>query len=478
MPIGVPHTRGNYGPGGGIASDAASRAVLPGSAVRLAGAVKQSSVYLGTGDRCPNCLTDRSQYATNLTASGGYLFEASPASARFDFASPRTIGFQIDVNSTDTGHLYRHGAASPDRLEFSAANTLRVTVNNTVVRTYTVSGLTAARQQLIVAWVTEANPDTSGASDAMQSVLLVWNVSAGTFDQTRFTHAASSTKTQTIVFGADTHPAGTAFSGNITGIFFETRRASATEIANDWVAQRPSVSTVLTDLGDQGLPVLSSAGFGAASQFHGPMAAWCTAATRKIHRRTLSPLWNEAMRITGTLTQAQWDAANDPWIRGAPNANGYRMHLTYFRGYPAPPTASHLWVRVHVRSWAASGEAVPIGVRVYCFNRPPGVLGLEGQDGEVEALESYYVTRVVTSSDSASAGQWVTFDDLLPIARGKTGLHRDWTYLAVAVDVDPSNATLNDSNSRSTVNAVHAVPVYREHLGKIGFGGDGAGVGS
>lgn len=479
--VAVPRTQTGYAlkvPGAFPKAQQGAGFVIPGSVLTLNGRVKPSMRYLANGASCDTCNVDRSQYLTNLTASGGYLFEASPASARFDFSHPKTIGFRIEVNNTDTGHLLRFGSADPDRLEFSAANTLRVTINNSIVRTYTFGTgsaptLGAARHRLIIAWVREANPDTTGASNAVQSWLLIWDLDTGVFDRDYFTHAASTTKTQTIVLGANTHPAGTTFSGVITGIWYENRCASATEVGNDWIAAISSPSTIL-DLEDgrQGLPVLSSAGFGGTSQWHGPMALWCADATRRIYHRLFSPLWNECFRIQSELSQATLDGGTDPWIRGAPGANGSRMHLAWLGMAPVPPTATHVWVRVHLRSYVTGGSPVPIGVRFYSFNRPPGIQGLQGVDDDVEPFVKYHAEEIVTRDDGigSSSGSYV-LKKKLPIARGQTGLHKGWTYLAIGIDVDPNNVSTNDAAARVRVQAVHAVPICcSEGGGGLQFG--------
>jgi hypothetical protein len=425
---------------------------------------KQSTRFLGTGAGIATCGTDRSQRLTNLGVGAGsvVLLEGSPASARFDFSHPRTILFRVTADNNDTGNLFRHGSASPTRLMFSAANTIQCMVNNAVALSYTVTGLGAGAEELVIAWVSEANPDTTGASDAVLSWLYIWNTADGTFDKTRFTHATSTTKTQTAFFGAGDNAGTAVFSGTITGIQFENRLMSATEIAHDWVSALSSPGTSVQN-DDQGLPISSSIGFAAQSAFHGPAAAWACDATRRMKRRLFSPLWNENMRIETEFTQGELDSATDPWIRGAPSANGWRMHLTFLRSYPVPPGATHLWVRVQIRTYVSSADAVPLGCLFYSMNKNPS-------DEGGEALVPYSVQEKVTRDDAATEGSYV-IKAKVPISKDADG----FTWLALAFNIDPDDESTNDNRERVRVRSVHAVPVTVDEQGGLGFGDGGMG---
>lgn len=460
MPVGVPGTITGLALGHPRATDRAIAVAITNSPVASpTGIAKQPTRFLGYGADATACATDQSQRATNLTASGGYLFEASPASARFDIAY-RTMGFRLMVNDSDTGVLYRHGAASPDRLEFSAASTLRVTVNNSVVQTYSVVGLIASRQQVVVAWATQPNPDGTGAGDAALSTLMVWV--GTTFDQVSFTHAASSTKTQTIILGGSTHPAGTPFSGVVNAIWFENGRndlrASATEIAADWVADVAAVTSsahAVTDL--QGLPPEQGVIDGESS-WQGPAHVWCADATRRMERRTLQWLVNERLRIVPAWTATTLTATDD-FIRGAPGDSADRMSIAWLHVAPVPDNCNRIWARVHLRSYVSSGAAVPVRVRLYSFSKPPGSLGLLGGGGGSDPMVSYFCGLTVL--EGYAAGRYAVLGSC-PIARGSSGIRFGKTYLALAIAVDPLGESANDSAARVEIGAIHVVPYYRE----------------
>ncbi|MBK6920476.1 MAG: hypothetical protein IPH07_23955 [Deltaproteobacteria bacterium] len=427
---------------------------------------KQSTRYLARGSSITSCATDLSQYATNLTAGTSVVYESG--TTRFNRGEPRTIGLAVAANNTDTGTLYRHGTGGNlELLQFSSANTIRVYVNNTLVLTYTVTGLGASRDDLIIAWISEANPDTTGASDAVQSWLLVWNTTDGTFDRTRFAHATKTLQSTTAYWGANDSIGTSAFTGTITELWFESRCQSATEIAVDRVETRSEPSSVVEqDSEHQGIPVTPDT-IDSRNYHHGPSLAWAAAATRALYRRTLSPLVNERCRVVPAWT-ASLLTGGDPFIRTPPGATGWAAHLGWLHAAPVSETCTHAWVRVHVRSAVSSGAAVPIGVRLYSHSRPPGSLDLAVDAGSPEPLESYYLEQQFTRDETGGLGEY-TVMGLVPIARGVSGVHEGMTYFSLALRVDPASASANDAAETITVRSIHVVPCVRESAGGLPF---------
>lgn len=425
---------------------------------------KQSTRYLATGASITACDTDRSQYLTDLSVGTNVVYEA--ATTRFNRSAPRTIGVNCTANSTDTGVLYQHGTGGNlERLQFSAANTIQVTVNNATALTYTVTGLDGTRDELVIAWISEANPDTTGAGDAVQSWLLIWNVANSTFDRTRFAHAVKALESTTAYWGASSTIGASAFTGTITGIWFENRLQSATEISADWISSLPAISTDSeTEHEHQGLPVSADMLDLPAGGFHGPSAQWAVDATRRMVRRTLSPLVNHRFRVRHDWSDL--DMASDPFVRGAPGDNSYRLILSTLFAAPIPDTCSHAWVRVHMRSFSHA-SAVPIGVRVYSLSKPLGAIGIAAP-GAVEPLV-YYSTGETVTRDDTGDGEWTVLGHVT-IARG-TGSRDGMSYFAVALNVDPAGVSADDAAARVIVQALHIVPDIR--LGGPPFGGGG-----
>lgn len=419
---------------------------------------KQSTRYYATGASITACNTDLSQRLTNLTVGTNCVYETT--TTRFNYSHPRTILVRCSATSSDTGVLWFHGTGGNlERLRFSAANTIQVTVANATALTYTVSGLGGSAENLVIAWVSEANPDTTGASDAVRSWLLVYNTSDGTFDKSaQFTHVTKPLQSTTGIWGASTTGGGTAFSGTISGVLYENRAMSATEIAADWATTLTAPTTAVEN-DDQGLPVAATSGIGDEGEYHGPAAGWACDATRRMYRRCSSPLYNEPLRIRPTW---QSTTLTGPFWRGIPGASSWRTHLSWFRSYLVPETCSHLWVRAHVRSWTTASTAVPLGVRIYSFNRRPGVAGL-GQGGVVP-LVPYFGQEIVTRDDDSSVGDWC-IESVVPISRSS----QSRTYIGVAFRIDPNSTSTNDANERFAVNAVHVVPCVLQAEGGLPF---------
>lgn len=425
---------------------------------------KQSTRLLARGASAATQTTDLSQYLTNLTAGTNCSYELT--STRFNHYAPRTIGVRLSMTSAHVGTLYRHGAgATTERLEFSAANTLRVVINNAAVGTLAVTAPTGT-DTVIVAWITEANPDTTGAADAHRSWIMWWNVTDGLFNRVMYTHAVNTSGSSTALYGADDIAGAAAFTGTMTGAWFENRAQSGAEIGNDWVSSRSAPTTVL-EPGHQGHPPQAET-FDADNYHHGPAALWAADATRRIVRRTLSPLVNEVLTTQPDWTEALLESDN-PMIRGAPSDDTFRLHLGWARTVVIPPTCNAVWARLHLRSWTTSGAAVALRVRVYSMSRIPGA-ALDPQDqGAADPMRFQFVEQTITRDDDreivagAGLGNWTTFG-LLPIAAGRAGVFDGKSVFAVGVNM-ATNAVL-----RVRLRAIQIVPAYSEIDGGLPFG--------
>jgi hypothetical protein len=426
---------------------------------------KQSTRYLARGASVTALTTDLSQQFTNLTAGTSSAFEN--ATTRMNHAGPRTIGVRVSMVSANTGTLYLHGSgATTEAIVFTGANAMRVIVNNSSVISLTVPAPTGT-DVCIIAWVTEANPDTTGAGDAYRSRLLHWNVTDGSFTPSDWTtHAAIASSNTAAVFGAEDSAGTGAFAGTMTACWYEHRVQSCAEIANDWVSARSEPATAVVNV-NQGHPPAADM-IDAVNYHHGPSMLWAAHATRGLIRRTLSPFVNEVLRVQPEWSHALLTAA-DPFIRGAPDDGTWRMHLAWRRTVPVPHTCTHAWVRVHLRSWTTSGAAVPIGLRVYSMSRLLGMPLPPADQGAPDPLTSYYLQSTITRDDDASAGEFTVLG-LLPLARGRTGIMDGKTCFCVAMKVDPAAASANDANARIMLRAIHIVPAFVQADGGLPFG--------
>lgn len=425
---------------------------------------KQSTRYLARGASVTALNTDLSQRLTNLTVGTNSVYENT--TSRMAYTGPRTIGIRASMTSAHTGTLYLHGSgASTESLSFSAANTISVVVNNVTIGSLVVTAPTGT-DTVVIAWVTEANPDTTGAADAYRSRILWWNVTDVLFAATDWiTHAVITISATTAVFGALNSGGAGAFGGTMTACWYEGRVQSGAEIGNDWVSARTAPTTVL-EAGHQGYPPQANT-LDAQNRHQGPSMLWVADATKRLVRRTLSPFVNEMLTVQPTWQDSTLVSTN-PFIRSVPGASEWLMHLAWRYIVPIPDTCNMAWVRVHLRSYTTSGAAVPIGVRMYSFNKPPS-MALEGDGNGPEPLVPYYVTATVTRDDDAIVGEYTTLG-LLPISRGRTGLMRNKTCFALALNVDPAAASANDANARIIVRAIHIVPAFRDQDGALPWG--------
>lgn len=414
---------------------------------------KQSTRYVATGASITACDTDRSQYGTDLSVGTDCVYEA--ATTRFNRDGPRTIGLQIVWGGAGT--LYQHASAGNLESITIAAEVITANVNGSGVGTLDFSAASPG-DVVLVAWATEANPDTTGASDAMQSWLIAINTTTGNVERSAFTHAAKNLVSATAIWGAAATTGTSAYSDDITGIWFENRVQSGAEIAADWYTALADLTTDSeTDHEHQGIPVDADTLDDVAGGFHGPSIQWAADATRRLIRRTLSPLVNHRFRVRPEWSDA--GLAGTPFLRLAPNSTNYTMSLAWLFAAPVPDTCSHVWVRVHLRSRVTSGAAVPLGVRLYSMSRPLGALGIAGVGGPAAATEIYYCQATLTRDD-AGVGEY-TVVGYTRIARGTSGIRDGMTYLALAFAVDPAAASANDAAARFTLQALHVVPDFR-----------------
>lgn len=426
---------------------------------------KQSTRYLARGTSITTCNTDLSQYDTDLTVGTNVVYEDS--TTRLNRGAPRTLVFSTVCSNTTTGALYRHGTASnTETLGLSAANTLRIVVNNTIVLAQTLTVLTGTNDDVVFAWVQEQNPDTSGSSDAVVSHLLVWNVTAGTFERYRVTHAAKTLQSGTRCYFGATDSAGTsAFSGTIEGVLFENRCMSASEIYADWVADLSPVTSDL-DAPARGLPATEDT-IDALNNWHGPSAAHAVDQTRRLHRAALSPLVNARYSPATAVSQSNLDSS----VLAIPLTDGYRGLLSWTHAVALPDNCNLAWVRLHYRTFVTASTAVQVGVRVYSYDRMPGSqLGFAA--GPTNSPEVYWVSQTLAAaSNQSSPGTYRTLG-LLRLARGQSGIAKNKTYLVVGVLVDPASTSTNDANCRFQLNAIQIVPCYRQLDNGIAISGE------
>lgn len=406
---------------------------------------KQSTLFLSAsaGGVWTELDDDDSQRFDDATSGAGIMTMTSPSSDRLNISHPRAITCRADVNSTDTGVFFTHGAGGNLlTFEINTAGTLRAVQNGGTVGSVAIPGLAGARTSYVLSWVSRANPLTTGASDAVQSWLLVLDDVGGEVARAEFFHAVKTGGRATATWGP--------FVGTVTGFSHESRAQSLTEIAIDWGVASPVAPTSDCEVVLPPMPVDVSSTLGDENELYGPAPAWAALHADHARRRTWSPLANVVYRTRPEIEENT--AASNGWYRLAPGDDAYYMGLAWIAMAPVPPGCTHAYVRLHVQSWVTSGAAVPIGLRLYSLSQPP--------DQPAELAWSQ-IGEVVTRDDTASGdGQW----DIEAVVRLSIGTD-GWTYLCPAYAFDPLGASANDANAIITINALHVVPCYSETAG-------------
>lgn len=413
---------------------------------------KQGTVMLGldAGSGWSDLATDLSQEATNLTSAASSAYETT--ATRFNISHPRTIHLSIEVDTGSSGTLYDQGTGSTrTRLRVDGSQNLIAEYGGATLGTLALPGVSGTLETYEVAWISVENPDTTSVSDLVASWLIVHtDGGAGSARLGPFFHRAKGSTTAEARFGADAG-GGSTYTDTVNTIGFHRREMTLAEIYNDWVGST-SVPTVEGEILRQDVPLDVSSGIGDQNELQGPPGAWAAYAHRHLRRRTMSgrsiPLYADTLSTT-------FHTSNEH-VRLAPESSDYRINLAWIFAVPVPPTASHLWIRVHADLWVTSGAAVPTGIRAIVANRPPQLANAVG----AEAYEQRHRTAVVTRDDGGSgSGAW-SFAELVPIVRGTEGLRQGWAYVMLAYAFDPANASANDANARAIFNMVQIAPEY------------------
>lgn len=380
------------------------------------------------GGGASDLAADLSHRASDLTAGASHVYE-SGAQARWDVGAPAAWEIDTSVNDTDAGYLYVYESGGNGvRLTMSAGGVVTARVNGTDIGTVTIPNLDGSGDRCVISWSMEANPLTTGASDAVRSEVRVWNVDEGGFDQLVVTHAAVGSANATAVWLASNAAGGNAWSGRATRLRFSAGRFHpASEAREDFVTLTNAPSLALDTRLEVPVPTRDS-GVGAHDYFAGPVYQAVAAGLAQTDLRQVGPVWNEHYRDTPDQDQSP------PANRGFadPDGDGFTMLGQYLLHRPVPLTANRLKVRVHVQAWRTdAGDDDNVVIRCYSMNRPP--VSVINAGAVVPSWSRYYQTVTVNADhgNGTTGGAWYTFD-LLQVAREPNGAGT-WVCLAFAV---------------------------------------------
>lgn len=395
---------------------------------------------------------DLSQEGINLTDGGGFVHATSDA--RFNRSSPRTIHFEIDLSNLTDGTLFLQGGVGSEQVLYVVSGEIFFAVNGVDIGSL-LPALTGTVRVHQLAWVTEPNPDATGASDAELSWLIVWNEFTSVASRAGpFAHEAAASADDQVIFGAFADDGTDTYTETIAIASFHRRAMSLREIYNDHVAAAGDLVTDCT-VGRETIPLTLETGIGDEDQCYGPSHYFAARNHQDLRRRTATA---RCERFPVLELSDAYVTSFEEWIFPIPGTD-YVAHLAHVMAMPVQPTCNRLWIRAHVKLWVTPGSTpVPTGLRVYSCNRPPVLFDDEG----AEPLEMSYIGDVVTRHDGVSgSGSW-TLDGFLTIKRSGPAdtMRQGWTYLVLAWSVDPANASALDTRARVQFNAIEFAPCY------------------
>ena len=401
------------------------------------GLSKASTVFYGASalGSWATLAVDRGQYFQDLIVSGSTAYEDWPASARVNFGFPRTIGAVVEIDDTASGAIYTHGAGAFElRLDVSGGN-LRAWNAGAVVGTLALP-LTGTPATYVLAWVTRANVRATSFADVSQSWLLCYDVAADSLTRAGLFHAVKAHTNDRATWGGIT-PA------TVQVLWLAAAAQSASEILRDLGYYAPTPPASSAELEPPPLPVHQIPSAWNENAWYGPLPLWAAVHGRHAMRRHWSTLVSTVYAGEGEDVLRDGTGEGSSMYRLVPGSLGYRMGLHWLAPAPVPPGATHAWVRVHVASWVDAGLPVPFGVMVVSMNRRP-------DEPDAGPLVLRQRTSVIVANDEG--GDWYVLGSV-ELAVGDDG----WTYLCLAFQFDPANASANDGNAAASFQALHAV---------------------
>lgn len=445
---------------------------------------KPYTLYLGKADTGTgsDLATDKSQEADNMDGSGAsWAYYTAGNADRFAISHPRSIIAVLDgITTSHTGVIAQYddtpAAASAFSLEVyddTGTKTLRADINGAADANskLVLPGLSASASRIIVCWSSRANPDpTAGAGAAVVHEIKAQNTTTGDVNKVQWTSAAQTTTTgKAFTWMAEDSVGTRKFSAALgTAVRFDAHWCTDVELREDWDTQT-ALPTTATTSERPPLPLDLASGAGDAGEFYGLAPQWAGAAQHSMYRRTAWPLVNRRYR---SVTAYRTTSAG-PTIRLAPGSTLYKLGRAHFHGpIPVHPGCDRAWVQVHAKLYVTSGASVPIGLRVYSFNKRPGDLGkLVLVNENNEPFAKSYVEMVVDRDDTGGVGSYINFTNLLKLERAGGGIREGKTYIGLAFAIDPASASGNDANARVEINALHVVQLKAEDT-QGGLGGD------
>lgn len=397
---------------------------------------------------------DLSHQADDILVGTNSYYE-SGAQARWD-VYPCTIELDLTFNDTDTGYLYTYEVGGQGvRIVLAANGVIDAYVDGSSVAQVTVPDIDAGGDNVIVSWSMEANPRTTGASDALRSELRVFNIDDSSYTQDVATHAQPTSVSSTVVWLARTSGGSAAFTGTANSLRFSFGRFHpAAEAREDLVGLTTAPSLDLETRLEVPVPTRAS-GIGAHDYFAGPVYKFVSAGLGQSDLRQAGYIWAE--HFTDDPDQDESFPTNRDLA--VPDAAGFTLLGQYMVARPVPKTCNRLKIRVQVQAWRTDANpADDIVIRAYVMNRPP--IPAANLPAPHPAWDRRFASVTVNANDGSgtTGGDWYEFD-LLEVVRTPGG---GGTIVGLAFDVQDAGGAGPTSAQRWKVRAWTGEPGLEE----------------
>jgi hypothetical protein len=414
-------------------------------------------------------VTDESQYATDLTATGAAGYELTSARAALTGETGREIYARCTMAASEADTIWAASASTDGLTAAWAIGTdnlgrLYCRAGGSAIWT----GATSPAGDLSFSWSTRANPDTTGASDALLSEVVIYDHTAGdwvTIEQ--FTHAVQSAPGgYTLTVGGVWVSGGTGLvrapSTPVTKARVSNAWHPSTEVAEDWIVERAQHTHVYDRVTE---PLGAGAELGNQGAWAGQAnVGFAAAHANGLRGRMLSPIIRETYPEAPTLSSATWTdtATRNRWMPG-PGGATVRLDCTKLRKLNVKGVR-YAHVRVQVQSYVTSGSAVPVELRCYAMNRPHIGLGLNLDGHPMPGLKYAFVSSILSiDHGSGGVGQWLDLGALkLPAMDEPIPGWVDTVTLVLGYEIDPAAASANDANARLIIKAWQVLPLVGE----------------
>ena len=406
--------------------------------------------------------TDLGQWLTDLTASGAAAYEdPSPRTALDGTGDGRAVEVALELDNSESSVIVIHGGdvASKPYAISAAAGIVRFQGGGVTLASLTPPNVGASARDYILGFATEPNPATTGASDALRSECLVYDVASSTLVHATVTHAlhaadvAGSFSVGGSWDGAVMQaPFGLAIAGARVSARFHTR----VEVREHWVAQTAApVVNGITAVEDSVFPADAML----AKSLAGPQyqAAAASMAVGRNRHRLVSPVVQCLHMDFGTFGDDIGDVLGPGRVFAM--GDGYQTPLAWMVRRKIPLSCSHILARVQWATWTDPSPGVPdlVELRIHTADNHAAFA--------VE-ISSQTISRAVDDSLTGFLGAQAVFPPV-KVERDPDG----WSYIFMSSRTNGgSPSTARYSVREWTVTPMDA-PVGFQDLGPGEWGG-------